>query len=170
MFKPSFWWWFRNPSEPEGDTTRGWLAGPEQLEHHESSREGQQVMAGQASRNGRISPWLTTITTNPLWLAIIKHYQADFNNYKPSLTGWWFGCHLDYFPIYKGLLSSSQMTKSYFSEGWPNQPPSSIGMIQGTDGFKWGVKITCKHGIWMGLRVGKIRAERRLEQMHIYAS
>ena len=33
-------------------------------------------------------------------------------------TGWWFGCHLDFFPINIGLRLSSQLTKSYFSEGW----------------------------------------------------
>ena len=55
------------------------------------------------------------------------------------MNGWWFGCHEFYFPIYIGLLSSSQLTKSYFSEGWPkttNQewlsvgsPPSSQGPV-----------------------------------------
>ena len=34
-------------------------------------------------------------------------------------NGWWFGCHQFYFPIHIGLLSSSQLTHSYFSEGWP---------------------------------------------------
>ena len=28
-----------------------------------------------------------------------------------------------YFPIHIGLLSSSQVTNSYFSEGWPNHQP-----------------------------------------------
>ena len=36
-----------------------------------------------------------------------------------SETGWWFGCHEFYFPINIGFMSSSQLTKSYFSEGWP---------------------------------------------------
>ena len=35
------------------------------------------------------------------------------------ITGWWFGCHLDDFPINIGVMSSSQLTNSYFSEGWP---------------------------------------------------
>ena len=33
-------------------------------------------------------------------------------------SGWWFGCHQLYFPIFIGLISSSQLTNSYFSEGW----------------------------------------------------
>ena len=39
--------------------------------------------------------------------------------YISSHPGWWFGCHQFYFPRNVGLLSSSQLTKSYFSEGWP---------------------------------------------------
>ena len=38
-------------------------------------------------------------------------------------TGWWFGCHFLFSPILG--ISSSQLTNSYFSEGWPwptNQP------------------------------------------------
>ena len=35
-------------------------------------------------------------------------------------TGWWFGCHeFGIFPLILGI-SSSQLTNSYFSEGWPN--------------------------------------------------
>ena len=41
-------------------------------------------------------------------------------------TGWWFGCHFWHFPINIGLLSSSQLTNSYFSEGWPNHQPAKI--------------------------------------------
>ena len=37
---------------------------------------------------------------------------------KASSTGWWFGCHQFYFPINIGFRLSSQMTNSYFSEGW----------------------------------------------------
>ena len=35
--------------------------------------------------------------------------------------------HQFYFPINIGLLSSSQLTKSYFSEGWPNHQPVNDG-------------------------------------------
>ena len=38
------------------------------------------------------------------------------------ITGWWFGCHQFYFPIYLGM-SSSQLTNSYFS-GVGIQPPT----------------------------------------------
>ena len=34
-----------------------------------------------------------------------------------KVTGWWFGCHEFYFPINIGLISSSQLTNSFFSEG-----------------------------------------------------
>ena len=33
-------------------------------------------------------------------------------------AGWWFGCHQFYCPIHIGIMSSSQLTNSYFSEGW----------------------------------------------------
>ena len=35
-----------------------------------------------------------------------------------NLSGWWFGCHFWHFPRNIGFRSSSQLTKSYFSEGW----------------------------------------------------
>ena len=38
-------------------------------------------------------------------------------------AGWWFGCHqFGIFPEILGM-SSSQLTNSYFSEGWPNHQP-----------------------------------------------
>ena len=40
--------------------------------------------------------------------------------------GWWFGCHEFSFSHILGI-SSSQLTKSYFSEGWP-RPPTSLGI------------------------------------------
>ena len=36
------------------------------------------------------------------------------------------GCHEFYFPINIGFLSSSQLTNSYFSEGWPNHQPEAM--------------------------------------------
>ena len=33
------------------------------------------------------------------------------------------GCHEFYFPINIGFRLSSQLTNSYFSEGWPNHQP-----------------------------------------------
>ena len=44
-----------------------------------------------------------------------------------SISGWWFGCHEFYFPINIGLRLSSQLTKSYFSEGWPNHQADMFG-------------------------------------------
>ena len=35
-------------------------------------------------------------------------------------TAWWFGCH---FFLHLLGISSSQLTNSYFSEGWPNHQP-----------------------------------------------
>ena len=52
------------------------------------------------------------------------------------LSDWWFGCHQFHFPINIGFLSSSQLTNSDFSEGWPNhqlffQPiPPSLDFFQ----------------------------------------
>ena len=43
---------------------------------------------------------------------------SDVHSQK-ALWCWWFGCHQCYFPINIGLRLSSQLTKSYFSEGWP---------------------------------------------------
>ena len=43
-----------------------------------------------------------------------------------KISGWWFGCHQFYFPINIGFMSSSQLTNSYFSEGWPNHKPDIV--------------------------------------------
>ena len=41
--------------------------------------------------------------------------------------GWWFGCHFLNFPILIGFLSSSQLTKSYFSgRGGPGPPTRNV--------------------------------------------
>ena len=37
-------------------------------------------------------------------------------------SGWWFGCHFLFSHILG--ISSSQLTNSYFSEGWPNHQPA----------------------------------------------
>ena len=39
-------------------------------------------------------------------------------------TGWWFGCHVLCSHILG--ISSSQLTNSYFSEGWPNHQPDEF--------------------------------------------
>ena len=41
--------------------------------------------------------------------------------------GWWFGCHF----LFSHLLgmSSSQLTNSYFSEGWPNHQPGDVAWV-----------------------------------------
>ena len=49
-------------------------------------------------------PWRIVDTTDHIWLVVT-------------------GCHEFYFPINIGLRLSSQLTKSYFSEGWPNHQP-----------------------------------------------
>ena len=52
-------------------------------------------------------------------------FSSIFSSSKidSSHTGWWFGCHLLNFPINIGLLSSSQLTNSYFSgRGGPGPP------------------------------------------------
>ena len=35
-----------------------------------------------------------------------------------TFSGWWFGTSMTYFPINIGFRLSSQLTSSYFSEGW----------------------------------------------------
>ena len=48
------------------------------------------------------------------------------------LSGWWFGCHLDYFPIHIGNLSSSQLTDSIIFQGRGGPgPPSSLWQPSG---------------------------------------
>ena len=56
-----------------------------------------------------------------------KHqsHETRFGQQMRKPTGWWFGCHEFYFPRNIGLLSSSQLTNSYFSEGWPNHQPEN---------------------------------------------
>ena len=44
-------------------------------------------------------------------------------------TGWWFGCHSWNFPMNIGFISSSQLTNSYFSEGWPNHQPGPPSVV-----------------------------------------
>ena len=46
------------------------------------------------------------------------------------LSGWWFGCHQ--FGIFPEILgcSSSQLTSSYFSEGWPNHQPAMFSSLR----------------------------------------
>ena len=44
-----------------------------------------------------------------------------------SKSGWWFGCHLDYFPINIGLMSSSQLTTSNLFQRGGEKPPTRNG-------------------------------------------
>ena len=41
-----------------------------------------------------------------------------------TCSGWWFGCHFWHCPINIGFISSSQLTNSYFIEGF--KPPTRI--------------------------------------------
>ena len=54
------------------------------------------------------------ITSNNAWRQVGMHV----------ITGWWFGCHFLFSHILG--MSSSQLTNSYFSEGWPNHQPDNI--------------------------------------------
>ena len=56
------------------------------------------------------------------------------------IAGWWFGCHLDYFPINIGLHSSSQLT-NIFQRGGPTTNQIGFATLQGWQygGFsEWG--------------------------------
>ena len=56
-----------------------------------------------------------------------KCLAGEVVNISRPETGWWFGCHQFYFPRNIGLLSSSQLTYSYFSEGWVyTHPPGNL--------------------------------------------
>ena len=62
---------------------------------------------------------------SPYMLCVLKmlggfdFFLAEQIHNKFHNKGWWFGCHQFYFPRNIGLMSSSQLTDSYFSEGWP---------------------------------------------------
>ena len=45
--------------------------------------------------------------------------SRGFDDLMIDFAGWWFGCHQFHFPRNIGFRSSSQLTNSYFSEGWP---------------------------------------------------
>ena len=45
-------------------------------------------------------------------------------------AGWWFGCHFIYFPIWLGLLSSSQLTH-IFQRGGPGPPTRTDSDVLG---------------------------------------
>ena len=47
-----------------------------------------------------------------------------------TITGWWFGCHFLFSHILG--ISSSQLTNSYFSEGWPNHQPEKCRRLRDT--------------------------------------
>ena len=47
-------------------------------------------------------------------LVVMKH--------SVIMTAWWFGCHLDYFPINIGLLIIPTDELIFFQRGWKHQP------------------------------------------------
>ena len=49
---------------------------------------------------------------------IYTYRQEDRYILNTKKTGWWFGCHLDYFPIHIGFIIIP-IDGPYFSEGWP---------------------------------------------------
>ena len=55
----------------------------------------------------------------------LKRTEVTFQEPADVMTGWWFGCHqFGIFPEILGI-SSSQLTNSYFSEGWLNHQPGN---------------------------------------------
>ena len=49
---------------------------------------------------------------HPNWRSFMIFQRGS--NQPPTISGWWFGCHQFYFPINIGLLSSSQLTFTFF--------------------------------------------------------
>ena len=56
---------------------------------------------------------------------------ADGYHRKPSISGWWLGCHQFYFPINIGFRLSSPLTKSYFSGRGGPGPPTRFTFAKG---------------------------------------
>ena len=80
------------------------------------------------------------------WGAVEGSYSLAFTKlsygwYTVKMPGWWFGCHF-WFSHILGI-SSSQLTNSYFSEGWPNRQPEMRLIFSGDDPKTplWGVNI-----------------------------
>ena len=65
--------------------------------------------------------------------------QVSVGLWTPLTTDYLVGGleHLDYFPINIGLHSSSQLTNSYFSEGWPNHQPVIVAINRSEIGIVW---------------------------------
>ena len=64
-------------------------------------------------------------TNNNHDISLYRYLYIYTYFYIYTITGWWFGCHFLNLPIQLGM-SSSQLTNSYFSEGWPNHQPVLI--------------------------------------------
>ena len=62
--------------------------------------------------------------TKVRWNHIGKPEENHINAYRKPYTGWWFQTCV----IFREILgmSSSQLTKSHFSEGWVNHQPDDV--------------------------------------------
>ena len=129
-----------------------WMAMLRLTQDHRGSSKDVWPRAIHSSGCEDASPWVYNHLTTVLMVlsitwAVLSHqacssspkigafahtfFSQMFNHRK---AGWWFGCHLDYiFPLILGWnVSSSPLTKSYFSEGFfPNhQPVNHSGLVR----------------------------------------
>ena len=63
-----------------------------------------------------------TSTMLRIWEKVFIRFAID-----PTVPGWWFGTWIVFFHLLG--MSSSQLTNSYFSEGWLNHQPGSAQLI-----------------------------------------
>ena len=71
--------------------------------------------------SGEEQTWVETKKTRlKCWVAPVT--RCSLHNYHQLPAGWWFGCHFLFSHILG--ISSSQLTNSYISEGWPNHQPA----------------------------------------------
>ena len=82
-------------------------------------------------------------------------------------SGWWFGCHIFYFPRNIGNANHPNWL-SYFSEGWPNHQPADLmrqkmGDFNG-DSMVMKSRISCSNGIQLAPAESTIPALRIVAQ------
>ena len=90
----------------------GCLFDSTRMEKHSRYKKGNPV----TPTSSEFDIWARKNTLVDWWIC------WDFSQFSLGImTGWWFGCHQFYFPIY--WVANHPNWLSYFSEGWPNHQP-----------------------------------------------
>ena len=89
-------------------------------------------------QGGRGSSLCTSCPLRQRDAALTFYANRKAPTWHEWISGWWFGCHFLDFPRNIGFLSSSQLTNSYFSEGWPNHQPDMNGVNILFIAIQWG--------------------------------